>query len=512
MAQLKDTVISGNLRVTNLILTDSIKISDGTSSQFLKADGSIDSNTYALASAIPSAVTETTVTNWGFTKNTGTLTGVTFNGTAATVTDGIAAITANVNGGGGASGTLNTNVSTAQSVSSSESFDNNISLHKISKTGTYTDLISKPVLKTTNTTAQTTNASETISGTINLHKVAKTGTYSDLIGTPTIPTKVSDLTNDSGFTSNAGTITEITMNGSSKGTSGVVNLGTVVTSETDPIFSASAAAGITSSDITNWNSKTSNTGTITGITMNGASKGTSGVVDLGTVITSHATHKLLIGTPDSPSQTLAPGQALNVVTGLTGTSTATNGDLTVTPVLQSIYLTSNPGTIVTNNTTAQTASASESLAGTINLHKVAKTGTYSDLIGTPTIPTESTVSGWGFTKNAGTLTGVKVNGSNATVTSGIADIGTVLTSETSLSKGTTSGSGNVVTDISVSGHQITLTKGSFVPVATSGNSGKIPRITSAGGWEYVTPSAIYSGSGTPSNSLGNEGDIYIQSS
>lgn len=56
-------------------------------------------------------------------------------------------------------------------------------------------------------------------------------------------------------------------------------------SETDPIFSASAAAGITSSDITNWNNKTSNIGTITGITMNGTSMGTSGVVNLGTVIT-----------------------------------------------------------------------------------------------------------------------------------------------------------------------------------------------------------------------------------
>jgi hypothetical protein len=32
---------------------------------------------------------------------------------------------------------------------------------------------------------------------------------------------------------------------------------------------------------------TANTGTITGIKMNGASKGTSGVVDLGTVITAH---------------------------------------------------------------------------------------------------------------------------------------------------------------------------------------------------------------------------------
>lgn len=57
--------------------------------------------------------------------------------------------------------------------------------------------------------------------------------------------------------------------------------------ETDPVFSASVASGITSSDIDNWNNKTSNIGTITGITMNGASKGTSGVVNLGTVITEH---------------------------------------------------------------------------------------------------------------------------------------------------------------------------------------------------------------------------------
>ena len=43
--------------------------------------------------------------------------------------------------------------------------------------------------------------------------------------------------------------------------------------------------------------------------------------------------------------------------------------------------------------------------------------------------------------------------------SGVVDLGTVITSETSLSKGTASGNGNAVTDISVSGHQITLTKG-----------------------------------------------------
>lgn len=42
---------------------------------------------------------------------------------------------------------------------------------------------------------------------------------------------------------------------------------------------------VTSTEKSTWNAKGS--GTITGITMNGASKGTSGVVDLGTVITAH---------------------------------------------------------------------------------------------------------------------------------------------------------------------------------------------------------------------------------
>lgn len=57
--------------------------------------------------------------------------------------------------------------------------------------------------------------------------------------------------------------------------------------ETDPVFSASAAAGIDSDDITNWNGKTSNIGTITSVKMNGNTVSSSGEADLGTVITSH---------------------------------------------------------------------------------------------------------------------------------------------------------------------------------------------------------------------------------
>lgn len=42
------------------------------------------------------------------------------------------------------------------------------------------------------------------------------------------------------------------------------------------------------------------------------------------------------------------------------------------------------------------------------------------------IPTESTVSGWGFTKNTGTITGITMNGASKG-TSGVVDLGTVVT-------------------------------------------------------------------------------------
>lgn len=66
-----------------------------------------------------------------------------------------------------------------------------------------------------------------------LATVATSGSYNDLSDKPSIPTKTSQLTNDSGFTSNVGTITGIKMNGASKGTNGVVDLGTVITQHQD---------------------------------------------------------------------------------------------------------------------------------------------------------------------------------------------------------------------------------------------------------------------------------------
>lgn len=128
--------------------------------------------------------------------------------------------------------------------------------------------------------------------------------------------------------------------------------------------------------------------------------------------------------------------------------------------------------------------------------------------GSTFLTSETSLSKGTTTGSGNAVTDISVSGHKITLTKG----STFLTSETQLSKGSASGSGNVVTDISVSNHQITLTKGATVPVGTSANSGKIPMINSSGGWDYVTPSAIYSGSGTPNNNNGNNGDIYLQTS
>ena len=94
----------------------------------------------------------------------------------------------------------------------------------------------------------------------------------------------------------------------------------------------------------------------------------------------------------------------------------------------------------------------------------------------------SDITNWNSkTDNVGTVTGVKMNGTTNSPTSGVVDLGTVITSETSLSKGTTSGNGNAVTDISVSGHEITLTKGSTFLTSESD-----PVYTASAAHDYVS--------------------------
>ena len=69
-------------------------------------------------------------------------------------------------------------------------------------TSDYNALSNKPALNTDNSVALEVNAQEEISGTVSLHKVSKTGNYNDLLNKPNIPSKTSDLTNDSGYITN----------------------------------------------------------------------------------------------------------------------------------------------------------------------------------------------------------------------------------------------------------------------------------------------------------------------
>lgn len=443
-------------------------------------ENQVDNKSASLAAAGSSAtiatvdgtnLTITTPSSWTGVDKTGTLTGVSFNGSSATVTNGVASITATIP------------AAVTESTVSGWGFTKN--------TGTY----SKP------------------SG-----------------GIP-----ASDLT----------TAVQTSL--------GKADTALQSFTETDPVFSASAAAGITSSDITNWNSKTSNIGNakIFYGTCSTAGATAAKIVDCSIFTSADLVNGALIFVTFSETNTATP-VTLTMNVNSTGAKSIrkqyTAASVTYLTGGQEIqgnvtYLFTYNGSswvcmTLDYNTTYPTVTAESATAGTSTIAGLVSPSVLKTAITThaPAAITESDVAGWGFTKNAGTLTGVKVNGSNATVTSGVADIGTVITSETQLSKGTTTGAGNAVTDISVSNHQITLTKGatfltehqsiktinnqtitgtgnvniSGLPAVTSSDNGKILQVVN-GAWALVSPISIYSGSESPSNSIGNDGDIYIQS-
>lgn len=451
----------------------------------------------------------------------------------------------------------------------------------------------------------------------------------------TIPTKISQLSNDVG----------------------------VLTSESDPVFTASAAAGITTSDITNWNSKTSNTGTvtqvkvgttaynpsngvvslpaypsavtestvsgwgftknagtITGITMNGSSKGTSGVIDLGTVLTSHqdisgkadksatisslgltlnpSDYKLtLSGTKadgttftvsdviDLPLEsvvvngsynnttkkvvlTLQNGNTIDfsiadLVSGLQTQITSTNklsadliSDGTTNKVVTATEKSTWNGkqdTISDLDTIRSNASAGAAKVSNVQSDWNATSG-LAQILNKPTIPaavTESTVSGWGFTKNTGTYSkpsnGIPKTDLTTDVQTSLGKADTALQSYTETdptvpawakasTKPTYTASevgalpDTTVIPAAANNSTITIQKGgttvdSFttnasaaktinipneLPSYSSSDSGKILSVNSSGQLVWITPAHIYSGTSAPNANTGNNGDVYLQ--
>ena len=161
-----------------------------------------------------------------------------------------------------------------------------------------------------------------------------------------------------------------------------------------------------------------------------------------TLPTSAITGTLEIGETSTEGAAFVDGIATSVNGGeassggtVTSVSVKMNGSVKGTVTTSG---TIDLGTVVTDVSGKQdkiTADNKLDVSLVNGLAAVATSGSYNDLGDKPTIPsavTETTVSNWGFTKNAGTVTSVaiKMNGADkGTVTgSGTIDLGTVLTS------------------------------------------------------------------------------------
>lgn len=212
--------------------------------------------------------------------------------------------------------------------------------------------------------------------------------YSLLSNTPTIPSEVTESTVSGwGFTKNSGTyskpstgIPKTDLTSEVQTSLGKADSALQSYTETDPVFSASAAAGIKSTDITNWNGKTSNKGTVTSVAvkMNNTTKGTvtsSGTIDLGTVITEHQDisgkqDKLTTQTAYSAkgSATKVPQITTNTLGQVTGITEVTIAQ----PTVNNATL-----TIQKNGTNVATFGANASSNVTANITVPTVTDTYS---------------------------------------------------------------------------------------------------------------------------------------
>ena len=240
--------------------------------------------------------------------------------------------------------------------------------------------------------------------------------------------------------------------------------------ETDPIYSASAASVITSTDISNWNSKTDNVGTITGITMNGASKGTSGVVDLGTVLTSHQSLSSYVtsGYYDTTTRKIYLRHGTNVLSEIDANDFIKDG-MVDTAYVQGSNL------VISFNTDAGKQPVEVPIADIFN-----PTNYY----------TKTEIN------NAGYLTAHQDLSSYVSKTE--LNAAGYLTSHQSIK----TINGNTITgtgDVTISG----------LPAVNSTYNGKILQVVD-GAWAFVTPLNLYSGTGTPNNTQGNNGDLYMQ--
>ena len=307
--------------------------------------------------------------------------------------------------------------------------------------------------------------------------------------------------------------------------------------ETDPVFAASAAHGITSSDITNWNNKTSNVGTITGITMNGSSKGTSGVVDLGTVITAHQDISGKANINDLA--TVATSGSYNDLSNKpiipAGSDWTTFHFSASSSSAKPWYNISKPTSnhtvfaydvIITRYSTMTLAyyriyiyrHTSSSMSASINnigIHRIQSGNTSRLALAVdssfnfyiqPDITNDGNISIRCINDDNGSINTTSVGTATFGTASGFTAAKMLTTSSYFRYDSTNP------TDTTYDGEAAINTNAiNGLPSVTSSDNGNILQVVS-GEWQQVTPTTIYSGSSAPSSSLGKNGDIYIQTS
>lgn len=310
-------------------------------------------------------------------------------------------------------------------------------------TTNYNDLTNKPVLNSNYSTSQTPNASEIIKGTISLHKISKTGNYNDLLNKPDLDFIPTSEKGKAGGVATLGTDSKIT---STELPNNLVYDSNYV--HTDNNFSNTYKDKLDSVQEgaqVNVIEKVQKNGVdldITNKTVNiTVPTKTSDLVNDG----EDGTNPYITGIPIA-SETVLGGIKVgdNLTINSDGVLSAQAGgvksynDLTNKPVLN------------TNISESQPVSSNETISGTISLHKISKTGDYSDLNNLPSLD---------FIPNSekGVASGVATLGNDtkisdnqlpiATTTNlGVIKVGTNLTISEDGTLNATGGSGGTVSD------------------------------------------------------------------
>ena len=168
----------------------------------------------------------------------------------------------------------------------------NQAVESVAETGVYFDTTTATLVATTFKGALTGTASGNLTSNSNLAWAKVTGA-DDLKA-------IENLSGTSGFLKKTAANTW------------TLDTNTYLTSytETDPVFSASAAANISDTDITNWNGKTSNTGTVTSVKV----QGSNGLTGSGTITTSGT---ITISHADTSSQTSSSNSGRTYIQSVT---------------------------------------------------------------------------------------------------------------------------------------------------------------------------------------------------